>query len=106
MVSLLDEHGDTTGSFLYLSGTPWLGFSAGLSRIKWGKLVLSPTKVVDPSEEGSDFIGHVHYRQVGFVLFKCACYLCCLLAFIPASQRLLGYLLPDPFHRHSEGKSS
>ncbi|GET90592.1 hypothetical protein, conserved [Leishmania tarentolae] len=102
MVSLLDEHGDNTGSFLYFSGTPMLGFSAGFSRIKGGKMVLNPTKVVDPYVEVFDFIGHVHYRQMGFVLFKCLGYLLCFLACIPATQRMLQYALPDPFHRHSE----
>lgn len=102
MVSLLDEHGDNTGSFLYFSGTPMLGISAGFSRIKGGKVVLNPTRVVDPYVEESDFIGHVHYRQMGFVLFKCLGYLVCVLACIPATQRALQYILPDPFHRHSE----
>jgi hypothetical protein len=102
MVSILDEHGDNTGSFLYFSGTPWLGISAGFSRIGGGKLVLNPTKVVDPYREVSDFIGHVHYRQMGFVLVKCLGYLLCFLACVPATQRMLQYLLPDPFHRHSE----
>ncbi|KAG5498485.1 hypothetical protein JKF63_02771 [Porcisia hertigi] len=102
MVSLLDERGDNTGSFLYFSGTPILGFSAGFSRVSGGKMVLNPTKVVDPYVEVSDFIGHVHYRQVGFVLFKCLAYLLCFLACIPATQRMVQCVLPDPFHRHSE----
>ncbi|KPI89756.1 hypothetical protein ABL78_1136 [Leptomonas seymouri] len=102
MVSILDERGDNTGSFLYFSGTPLLGISVGFSRIRGGKLVLNPTKVVDPHHEVSDFIGHIHYRQIGFVLVKCLGYLVCFLACVPATQRMLQYLLPDPFHRHSE----
>lgn len=102
MASILDEHGDNTGSFLYLSGSPILGFSAGFSRIISGKMILNPSKVVDPRKEELDFIGHVHYRQMGFVLFKCLGYVFCALACIPATQKMLQYLLPDPFHRHSE----
>ncbi|KAH9579985.1 hypothetical protein LSM04_005560 [Trypanosoma melophagium] len=102
MVSVLDEHGDRTGSFLYFSGTPMLGFSAGLTHIRKGKLVLNPSKKVDPVEESKQFFGKIHVRQLGFVLLKCLTYVFCFLACIPASQRALQYMLPDPFHRHSE----
>lgn len=102
MVSILDEHGDNTGSFLYFSGTPWLGVSGGFSHIRGGKMTLNPTKVVDPYAEVSGFIGHVHYRQMGFVFVKCLGYLICVLACVPATQAMLQYILPDPFHRHSE----
>ncbi|ORC91086.1 uncharacterized protein TM35_000075100 [Trypanosoma theileri] len=102
MVAVLDEHGDRTGSFLYFSGTPMLGFSAGLTQIRKGKLVLNPSKKVDPIEESKQFFGKIHVRQLGFVLLKCLTYVFCLLACIPASQRALQYMLPDPFHRHSE----
>lgn len=101
MVSLLDEFGANTGSFLYFSGTPLLGFSAGFSKISGGRLLLNPTKEVDPYAEENNFIGHVHYRQVGFLVFKFLGYLLCLLTFLPASQRLVQYL-PDPLHRYSE----
>ncbi|EAN94787.1 hypothetical protein TcCL_ESM06369 [Trypanosoma cruzi] len=102
MVSVLDEHGDRTGSFLYFSGTPMLGFSAGLTQIRRGKLVLNPAKEVDPVEESKQFVGKIHVRQLGFVLLKCLGYALCFLACVPASQRFLQYMLPDPFHRHSE----
>ncbi|RNF00924.1 hypothetical protein TraAM80_07314 [Trypanosoma rangeli] len=102
MVPVLDEHGDHTGSFLYFSGTPMLGFSAGLTQIQKGKLVLNPSRKVDPVEESKQFVGNVHVRQLGFVLLKCLIYALCFLACVPASQRVLQCILPDPFHRHSE----
>ncbi|EPY42231.1 hypothetical protein AGDE_01692 [Angomonas deanei] len=99
MISILDEHGNSTGSFLYFSGTPWAGFSAGFSRIRRGKLVLSPEKEIDIYEEEGKFIGHIHYRQVFFVLFKFLMYVVCIAACIPATRRLVQYLLPpDPFY--------
>ncbi|RNF18065.1 uncharacterized protein Tco025E_04619 [Trypanosoma conorhini] len=103
MVSVLDEHGDHTGSFLYFSGTPMLGFSAGLTQIRRGKLVLNPSREVDPVEESKQFVGNIHVRQLGFVVLKCLVYALCCLACVPASQRVFQYILPDPFHRHSEG---
>ncbi|KEG09416.1 hypothetical protein DQ04_05251010 [Trypanosoma grayi] len=102
MVSVLDEHGDRTGSFLYFSGTPMLGFSAGFTRIKRGKLVLNPSKRVDPAEGSKQFVGKVHVRQLGFVFLKCLTYAVCFIACVPASQKVLQCMLPDPFHRHSE----
>lgn len=105
MVAVLDEYGDNTGSFLYYSGTPMLGFSAGVNRISGGRLVLDPERSVDPDRDEAEFIGHVHYRQLGFVAFKFFAYGVCLLACIPATQRALQYLLPDPFHRYSEKNS-
>lgn len=102
MVSILDEHGDNSGGTLYYSGTPMLGFSAGWSRVLGGKLILNPSREVSPHEAEAEFIGHFHYRQLGFLFFKALIYLGCFLACIPAAQRLLQRLIPDPFHRHSE----
>lgn len=102
MISVLDEHGDNSGSSLYFSGTPMLGFSAGITRLAGGKLVLNPTREVNPYEAESEFIGHVHYRQMGFVAFKGLMYFLCFVACIPAVQRLIPFAIPDPFHRHSE----
>lgn len=105
MISVLDEHGDNSGSSLYFSGSPMMGFSAGFTRLSGGKLLLSPSREVNPYESEGEFIGHVHYRQVGFLVFKVLIYLGCFLACIPAVQRLVQYRIPDPFHRHSEKTS-
>lgn len=102
MVSVLDEHGDNSGSTLYFSGTPMFGFSAGWNKLSGGKLILNPSREVNPYEAEGEFVGHVHYRQLGFLLFKASVYVICFLACIPAAQRLLQYCIPDPFHRHSE----
>ncbi|KAG8344487.1 hypothetical protein ERJ75_001245300 [Trypanosoma vivax] len=88
MVSILDERGNSTGSCLYFSGTPLLGFSAGIARITGGKLVLDPSKNVNPAEEAKQFVGRVHVRQLGFVMLKILTYFICLVACIPATQHI------------------
>lgn len=85
MVNVLDENGCATGSCLYFSGTPWLGFSAGLVRIAGGELLLDNDKEIDPKIDCAEFVkGKVHYRQVGFVAFKLLSYLVSVvLLFVP-----------------------
>lgn len=103
MVPILDEHGCKTGSYLYFSGTPMLGLSIGLSQIARGKLVLDPTREVDPKAEAQHFIGHVHYRQMGFVLFKIAAWLGCMAMCLPSVRHWLQSKLPNPLAWYSEG---
>lgn len=102
MVSILDELGDNTGSFLYFSGTPWLGFSAGFSRIQGGKMVLNPSRKLDPGADRHDFIGKVHYRQLAFVVFKAMVYVTCILLSLPAFRSMMLSRLPSSLQRHSE----
>nr|CCC90853.1 unnamed protein product [Trypanosoma congolense IL3000] len=97
MVSVLDEQGNNTGSFLYYSGTPLLGFSVGFSRITRGKLVLDPSKSVNPAEEAKLFVGKCHVRQLGFLLLKCLAYIACLAAFLPTSKRVLYFFSSEPW---------
>ena len=102
MVSILDEHGCATGSSLYFSGTPMLGLSMGISRISGGKLILNPTKDVDPAMDSHDFYGSIHYRQVGFVIFKVLAWVCCTLMCIPAVAKTVVSAVPDPWTMYSE----
>lgn len=106
MVSLLDEHGCATGSYLYFSGTPWLGLSLGWSSIEGGKLVMDPSRDPNPKHESiHHFFGHYHYRQVGFVLFKIMVWVLFTAACIPPVRRALMHLLPNnPLMWYSEMK--
>jgi hypothetical protein len=87
-VNVLDEQGCATGSCLFFSGTPLLGLSCGFVRITDGELVHAPRRPVDPDTEASHFIGHVHYRQLGFLGLKAFGYVACAVAvYINASDR-------------------
>ncbi|AAZ11708.1 uncharacterized protein TEOVI_000415100 [Trypanosoma equiperdum] len=96
MVSVLDECGNKTGSFLYLSGTPLLGFSVGFTRITQGKLILDPSRSVNPAEEARQFVGGCHVRQLGFLFLKCIAYVLCLMACFPTSKRVLQFMTSQP----------
>jgi hypothetical protein len=85
MVHVLDELGHPTGSCLYFSGTPWVGFAAGISRIDGGSLTLDPADDPNPEVERRHFFGKLHYRQLGFVAFKAMGYaLTAMAASVPA----------------------
>lgn len=94
MVSILDERGCATGSFLYFSGTPMLGLSIGYSVINAGKLTLNNKRPLNPPRETQrHFYGFgrahkFHYRQAGFVAFKVGAWLVCGLVAIPAFEPL------------------
>ncbi|CUG94168.1 Hypothetical protein, putative [Bodo saltans] len=103
MVSILDERGCATGSSLYFSGTPMLGLSIGYSSIRGGKLVIDPGRALDPTHETAHhFIGHVHYRQLGFVVFKVMMWVLITLACIPPVRRWVATVLPNPLYWYSE----
>lgn len=103
MVSILDERGCATGSSLYFSGTPMLGLSIGYSSIRGGKLVIDPGRALDPTHETAHhFIGHVHYRQLGFVVFKVMMWVLFTLACIPPVRRWVATVLPNPLYWYSE----
>lgn len=93
-VSILDESGCATGSYLYFSGTPMFGLSFGYSVIDGGKLVLNNKRVMDPpTETRRHFFGlgrdhRFHYRQAGFVAFKILAWLMCVLAAMPYFEPL------------------
>jgi hypothetical protein len=107
MVSILDEQGCATGSSLYFSGTPMFGLSIGYSSIHGGKLVIDPGRALDPRHETAHhFIGHVHYRQLGFVAFKVIMWVLFTLACIPPVRRWVAAVLPNPLYWYSEENAS
>jgi hypothetical protein len=81
-ISILDERGNNTGSCLFFSGTPLMGFSVGFTRIEGGELIYAARRPANPEQESKHFIANVHYRQLGFLLLKLAGYLVCGLAFL------------------------
>jgi hypothetical protein len=81
-VQILDERGSSTGSCLFFSGTPMLGFSLGYVSIAGGELVHAARKPADPDTESSHFFGHFHYRQLGFFAFKALGYVVCAAALL------------------------
>lgn len=87
-VSILDERGNSTGSCLFLSGTPLMGFSCGFVRITHGELVHATRRPADPDTETHHFIGHVHFRQLGLLAFKVLAYLACGLAVFVNTKEL------------------
>ena len=107
MVSILDENGCKTGSNLYFSGTPFLGLSAGFSKIKKGRLVLNLEKEVDLVKDNSDFVGpkghKVHKRQIGFVALKAFSWLACMVFCVPyfdlwtKTKNLAHQYVPDKY---------
>lgn len=106
MVSVLDERGCATGSSLYFSGTPMLGLSIGCSLIRGGKLVMDPSRDMNPTHEAAHhFFGSVHYRQIGFVVFKFLMWLLFALACLPSVWLWIVAILPNPFERFSEGRA-
>lgn len=107
MVSILDSTGCATGSYLYFSGTPLLGLSIGFSRISDGKLVLNPSKEVDPANDVHDFYGTMHYRQIGFVVFKIFGWLLCTVMCLPVvSRAVMPLLLPNPWCECSDRREN
>eukprot|EP00759_Apiculatamorpha_spiralis_P053362 PhF_6_TR6176/c0_g1_i1/m.9238 len=57
MVAIVNEQGYDTGSYLYFSGTPWLGMSVGLMKLQGGTLVLNhDTADVDVETEDALFV--------------------------------------------------
>ncbi len=95
---VLDEAGSETKSFLFLSGTPMFGLSAGFVPIQDGEMTQNLTSPIDPEREASHFLMGVHYRQFGFLLFKISGYVvCAIAAWMNLAGMVYGVLHPvDP----------
>jgi len=91
MVTILDEKGFETGSYLYLSGTPWLGLSCGFTFLSGGRLVLDEKDDINMEREDAFFLRcgnhQVHFRQLGFVLLKFLAWSLCALLVLPLEVR-------------------
>ena len=96
MVNILDETGCSTGSCLYLSGTPTMGFSLSCTNIVRGRLVLNPTHEIDPNDEKYHFFTshRIHYRQFGFLLMKMVTWGMCIVLALPMLD------VPNRVRRH------